>query len=140
MEHNSEYPKTGLAVMVIKDGKVLLGKRKNTHGAGEYAFPGGKLEWWESFEECAKRETREEAGIEIENIRFLRLLNFKLYKKHFVDVGVLADWKSGEPQVCEPEKCEGWEWYDIDKLPQPLFKGCVSCIEAFKSGKNYYDA
>ena len=139
MEQKHEYPKTGLAVMILKEEKVLLGKRKGSHGAGEYAFPGGKLEWWESFEECAKRETREEAGIEIENIRFLRLLNFKFYDKHFVDVGVLADWKSGEPIVKEPEKSEGWDWYDIDNVPKPLFKGCISAIEAYKTGKNYFD-
>ena len=133
------YPKTGLAVMVIKDGKVLLGKRQGAHGAGNYAFPGGKLEWGESLADCAKRETLEETGIKIDNIRFLRLLNFKAYDKHFVDIGFLADWKSGEPQVMEPEKCDGWAWYDIDSLPTPLFNGCESCIEAYKTGKNYFD-
>ena len=136
---NNEYPKTGIAVMIMKEGKVLLGKRKGAHGAGDFAFPGGKLEWRESFEDCAKRETREETGIEIHNIKFLRLLNFKFYDKHFVDVGLLADWKSGEPKVLEPEKCEGWAWNDLDTLPRPLFKGCESCIEAYKTGRNYFD-
>jgi len=140
MENNVQYPKCGVAVMVIKDGKVLVGKRKGAHGAGDYAFPGGKLEWMESFENCAKRETREEAGIEIKNIRFLRLLNFKFYEKHFVDVGVVADWAGGDPKIMEPEKCEGWAWYDMDKLPSPLFKGCESCIKAHKTGKQYFDA
>lgn len=139
MENNPEYPKTGIAVMVIKDGKVLLGNRKGAHGEGTYAFPGGKLEWWESFEECAKRETREEAGIEIGNIRFLRLLNFKYYDKHFVDVGLLVDWKSGESAIMEPEKCDGWAWYDIENVPEPLFEGCRSAIEAYTTGKNYFD-
>lgn len=139
MVNKKEYPKTGIAVMVMKEGRVLLGKRKNAHGAGDYAFPGGKLEWWESFEACAERETMEEAGIEIGNIRFLRLLNFKFYEKHFVDVGLIVDWKSGEPRVLEPEKCEGWAWYNLNDLPQPLFNGCVSCIEAYKTGKNYFD-
>ena len=126
--------------MVVKDGKVLLGKRRNAHGAGDYAFPGGKLEIGESFAECAIRETKEEVGIEIDNIRFLRLLNFKFYDKHFVDIGLIVDWKSGTPQTCEPEKCEGWDWYDIDALPSPLFKGLDSCVEAYKTGKNYFDA
>jgi 8-oxo-dGTP diphosphatase len=140
MKNKMKYPKTGIAVMVIKDGKVLLGKRKGSHGAGDYAFPGGKLEWGESFEDCAKRETREETGLEIQNVRFLRLLNFKFYGKHFVDIGLLADWKSGEPKVLEPEKCEGWDWYDTTNLPQPIFKGCISAIEAYNTGKIYFDA
>lgn len=139
MEQIPQYPKGAVAVMVMKDGKTLLRERKNTHGAGEYAFPGGKLELGESFEECARRETREEAGIEIKNIRFLRLLNFKFYGKHFVDIAVVAEWASGEPKNLEPEKSGEWDWYPLDKLPQPLFKGCFSCIEAYKTGKNYFD-
>ncbi len=129
MPEDIKYPKCGIAVMVLKDGKVLLGKRKGAHGAGDYAFPGGKLEWNESFADCAKRETLEETGIEIDNVRFLRLLNFRFYEKHFVDVGLLM----------EPEKCEGWDWYDPDNLPDPMFKGCASAIEAYKTGKNYFD-
>ena len=50
----------------------------------------------------------------------------------------MADWKSGEPEVLEPEKCEGWEWYDLDHLPQ-LFGPCVLALEAYKTGKNYFD-
>lgn len=126
--------------MIFKGGKVLLHKRKNAHGAGEYAWPGGHLEFGESFEDCAKRETMEEAGIKIKNVRFLRLMNLKGYGKHYADIGLIADWESGEPKVMEPEKCEGWAWYDIDNLPKPLFATLPSYIEAYKTGKNYFDA
>ena len=125
--------------MIIKDGKTIIGKRKNSYGAGQYAFPGGHLEYMESFEECARRETREETGMEIKNIRFLRLLNFKLDGKHFTDIGFVADWESGEAQLLEPDKCEGWEWRDIDNLPSPLFWPLNTLLEALKTGKNYFD-
>ncbi len=127
--------------MILKDGKVLLGKRKNAHGAGEYAWPGGHLEYMESFEECAKREVREEAGIEVKNVRFLLLTNLKTYApKHYVDVGLVAEWESGEPKVMEPEKLEGWSWYDMNNLPQPLFSTIPSYLEAYATGKNFWDA
>jgi 8-oxo-dGTP diphosphatase len=133
-------PKVGVGVMIFKDEKILLGKRKNAHGEGEYAWPGGHMEYMESFEECAKRETLEEAGIEIENVKFLRLYNLKDYApKHYVDILMQADWKSGEPQILEPHKIEGWDWYDIDNLPEPLFKAEYSGIEAYKTGKNFFD-
>ncbi len=51
-----QRPRVGIGVMVMKDGKVLLGKRKGSHGAGEYAWPGGHMEYMESFEDVAKRE------------------------------------------------------------------------------------
>ncbi len=134
-------PKVGIGVMVIRDGKVLLGKRKGSHGQGEYAWPGGHLEYMESFEECAKREVKEEAGIEIRDIRFLQLMNLKTYApKHYVDIGLVAQWNSGEPKVMEPETCEGWGWYDMDALPKPLFGTIESYIESYKTGRNYRDA
>ncbi len=125
--------------MIWKDGKVLMGKRKAAHGDGEYAWPGGHLEFNETFEECAKRETKEEAGIEIHNIRFLRLVNGRVYGKHYVDIGLIADWKSGEPKVCEPDKCEGWDWYDPKNLPEPLFAFLPYYFEALNTGKNFFD-
>jgi 8-oxo-dGTP diphosphatase len=139
MEQNTT--KVGISILIFKDGKILLGKRKGSHGQSQYAGPGGHLEYMESFESSIKREIKEETGIEIDNIKFLRVLNLKDYApKHYVDIGLTADWKSGEPQVIEPEKIEGWDWYDIDNLPQPLFGSVPTNIEAFKTGKNYYDA
>lgn len=67
MEH-AQHPKVGIGVMIFRDGEILLGKRKGSHGDGEYAFPGGHLEYMESFSDCARREVREECGIEIANI------------------------------------------------------------------------
>jgi len=135
----NKKPLGSVSVVVMKDEKILLGKRKGSHGAGDYAAPGGKLDWQESFEDCAKRELMEEVGVEIQNIRFLRVLNYKFYEKHFVDVGLIADWKSGEPKILEPEKCEEWGWYDLDNLPSPLVQGFEVYIEAYRTGKNYFD-
>ena len=127
--------------MVMKDGRVLLGKRKSSHGAGEWAWPGGHLEYMESYESCVRREVQEETGMEVKNIRFLRLYNLKEYApKHYVDLGFVADWAAGEPRVMEPEKCERWEWFEIDKLPTPLFATVPSFFEAYKTGRNFFDA
>ena len=132
--------KVGIGVMILKEGKVLLGKRKSSHGEGEFAFPGGHLEYMESFSDCAIRETKEECGIEIDNIKFLFLMNLKKYApKHYVHINLIAEWKSGEPVVLEPNKCESWNWYSLDNLPTPLFEADVYAIESYKTGKNYFD-
>lgn len=136
-----QRPKVGLGVMVMKNGKVLLGKRKSSHGAGEWAWPGGHPEYMESFVSCAKREVQEETGMEIKHVRFLRLYNLKEYApKHYADIGMVADWKSGKPVVCEPEKCERWEWFDLGNLPSPHFATVSSFIESYKTGRNFFDA
>lgn len=133
-------PLAGVGVLVIRDGKAPLARRKGSHGDGEYSFPGGYLELGESFEECARREVLEETGMKIKNVRFQYLGNLKKYNgKHHVQIGLIAEWKSGEPRCNEPHKSEKWEWFDINDLPEPLFEPCRIAFNALKSGKNYFD-
>jgi 8-oxo-dGTP diphosphatase len=133
-------PKVGTGVMIWKDGKILLAKRKNSFGVGEYSVPGGHLEYMESFEECVRREVKEECGLEIENIKFVYVGNSSAYApKHFVTVGFSADWVSGEPQTLEPDKCEEWGWYSLTNLPRPMFAFSTMLIDCYKTGKNFYD-
>lgn len=79
----------------MRGGTILLGKRKNAHGEGEYAGIGGHLELLESFEACVLRELSEEAGphVKIRNVRFLCITNLKTYvPKHYIDIGMVAEW------------------------------------------------
>ena len=140
MNGDSKKPKVGVGIMIFNHGKVLLAKRKGSHGEGEYAFPGGHLEFGESFEGCAKRETSEEAGIEIDDVRFLFLANVKKYARtHYVHIGLMADWKSGKPKVLEPEKSENWGWYALDNVPEPVFEMCRLSFESYKTKQKYFD-
>ena len=124
-------PQVGVGVIVKKDGKVLLGKRKGKHGAGTWSFPGGHLEFMEHIEECAQRETFEETGIHIRKARVVTCTEsfFKETHLHYVTVAVIADFESGELHVKEPDKFETWEWFDWEKLPEPLFLPTASFIE-----------
>jgi 8-oxo-dGTP diphosphatase len=83
---------------------------------------------------------REEAGIEIGTPHLLCVLNYRgVPGKHFIGIAFVAEWKSGEPVVCEPEKRESWDWYDLDNLPAPLFPPVAWHIEAYKTGRNFFD-
>lgn len=138
MEPMSLSPKVGVGVFVIKDGRVLMGQRKGSHGSGDFAGPGGHLEFGETIEECAIREVKEETGIEIENLRVISVANLLYWTdKHYIDFGVIADWKSGDPTVLEPEKCVGWNWYSFDELPSPRFGSVDVYVAAMKSGQVY---
>ena len=132
--------RVGVGVMVFKDGKVLLGKRAGKkHGAGEYGGPGGKLEYGETLEACAVRETMEECGLTITNLRLLCISDLLKYSpRHYVDVGFVADWKSGAAKTLEPDKLESWDWYDLDKLPTKLFGAFDAYIESYQAGKKYF--
>jgi len=116
-------PKVGVGVIVLKDNKVLMGKRKNAHGEGSWSLPGGHLEFNEELEDCAKRETLEETGIEIKNIRLGTATNdiFREEGKHYITLFMISEYDSGEVRVMEPDKCELWDWFEWDNLPSPLF-------------------
>ena len=119
----SKRPLIGVAVIVIKDNRVLLGKRKNAHGADTWAFPGGHLEFMETIEDCAVREVFEETGLRIKNLRFGPYTNdiFTAENKHYVTLFVIADHASGRPEVKEPHKCEMWQWSEWPPELQPQF-------------------
>ncbi len=116
-------PKVGLAVIIIRDNKVLLGQRKNAHGAGSWCFPGGHLEFNEEFIECAQREVQEETGLQLKNIKPATFTNdiFTEEGRHYITLFFTAECDPGKAQVLEPDKCEGWAWFAWDNLPQPLF-------------------
>ncbi|HEU5004710.1 MAG TPA: NUDIX domain-containing protein [Candidatus Saccharimonadales bacterium] len=139
---NDLKPKVGVGIFLIKEGQLLMGKRKGSHGEGEYALPGGHLEQGESFEECVLRELKEEAGpdLKVDRIKFLCVTNLRKYApKHYVDIGMLAEYVSGEPIVAEPDEKDSWEWYDMDKLPEPLFGCTENYIESYRTGKSYFE-
>lgn len=136
----STRPLVGIGIMILKEGNALVGKRLSSHGTGEYSFPGGHLEYMEGFEECALREIAEECGVKVKNVRFLVLTNTRVYApKHYVHIGFVADWESGEPQVLEPDKCESWAWYPLDALPTPLFATIPDMLDAYRGGPYYRD-
>lgn len=116
-------PKIGVGVIIIKENKILLGKRKNAHGDGTWSFPGGHLEFNEEIEACAIREVKEETNISIKNLRKLTFTNdmFEKEGKHYVTLFIIAEFDSGEVKNMEPDKCELWDWFEQDKFPQPLF-------------------
>jgi len=118
-----QTPKVGVGVIIIKDKKVLLGQRKNAHGTGSWCPPGGHLEFMETIEDCARRETMEEVGLLIGDIQKPVFTEdfFKEENKHYITMLVNTHWKSNEPQLLEPEKCAKWDWFSWDELPSPLF-------------------
>ncbi len=123
MESKRPQVGVGVGVAVIKEGRVLLGKRKNAHGDGTWAFPGGHLEYQECWEDCAIRETLEETGLRIKNVRYGTVTNdiFQEEQKHYVTIVMLADYDFGDVNLMEPDKCERWEWFEWDRLPQSIF-------------------
>lgn len=115
-------PRIGISVIITNEDKnVLLGKRKNSLGDGTWNFPGGKLKFYESFADCAERETKEETWLDI------KLLSdnpvavtddfFIEEEEHWATLYMRAV-TNQEPRLMEPKKCERWAWFDWNYLPE----------------------
>ncbi|CAK7326490.1 unnamed protein product [Dovyalis caffra] len=126
---NSEMPvpRVGVLVFVLKGKSVLLGRRRATIGDSAFALPGGHLEFGESFEDCAAREVKEETGLDIGKIEILKVTTNFLHEEpkpsHYMIIllrAILAN-PDQVPQNIEPDKFDGWDWYEWDSLPKPLF-------------------
>jgi 8-oxo-dGTP diphosphatase len=115
-------PRVGVGVIVARDGRVLLGLRQGSHGAGAWALPGGHLEWQESFADCAARELAEEAGLTLDRAEVAWVTNDPMpgEDRHYVTVFVRAEAR-GEPQRREPHRCRAWRFFAPGELPAPLF-------------------
>lgn len=118
----NKVPRIGVGVIIYKDGAILLGRRKNAYGAGDWAPAGGHLEFGESPQECAIRETLEETGLIISTVITGPYTNdYFNEEKHYITLWMLSRYEQGEVEVKEPDKCYEWCWFDSVHLPSPLF-------------------
>jgi 8-oxo-dGTP diphosphatase len=123
-------PKVGVGVIVVKDGRVLLGKRKGAHCEGDWAFPGGHLEFGEAVEDCAGRELTEETGLEALSTHLGPWTSDVMEEdKHYITLFVVVNQFQGELQLKEPHKCDGWAWFECENFPEPLFPSIRTLIE-----------
>lgn len=117
--------RVGVGVYIFNDdNQLLLGLRKSSHAYGTWCPPGGHLEFGETNENAAVRETKEETGIVIspEDVWLEGVTNdfFEESEKHYITLHFFCKKYQGKPQIMEPEKCAEWRWFDLDKLPENL--------------------
>lgn len=120
--------RVGLAVMILKEGKVLLGhrsaNRKDTGGIFEpdtWTVPGGKQEFGETMFEGAVREVKEETGLTVSDLELFSASDDVQPDRHFVTLQFIARSCEGTPRVMEPEKEDEWRWFPLDSLPENLY-------------------
>ena len=134
-------PGIGFGIMVLRNNKLLLGKRNDDpakassalHGAGTWTMPGGKLHFQETFEEGAYRELLEETGMSLDKtkLKLISITNNIVSDAHFVTIGLLCEHSEGEPKVLEPDEIVEWRWFDLNNLPKPLYPASEQVLKNF---------
>ena len=117
----------GVHVIPIRpDGKILLGLRSGNVqlAPGKWSTTCGTLEANETAPYGAAREALEELGVTIDpdDLRFAHAAHFTNDEGHGPALAIFFTthvW-SGIPMIREPDKCEAFDWFDINVLPQPI--------------------
>lgn len=132
----TKKPESIGAVVIVVDptnNKILLGKRKNSYKAGWFGLPGGRVDYDELLPTGAARELLEETGLVPQDLSYLGVVREQQESSQFIHFGFVTHVFQGEPTNVEPDKCEGWEWYELDNLPDQILPGHQGIIDIFLS-------
>ena len=133
-QQSNPQPRVGVGVLLIDDhARVLLTLRKRPPEAGCWSIVGGKVDFLETLEQCAVRETREEVGLEVRLERLLCVTDHHLPQEgqHWVSPAYLGKILGGEARNCEPDKTREVSWFSLNELPQNLTITARNAIQAY---------
>jgi NAD+ diphosphatase len=109
------YPHLHPAVIVlVHDGERVLLARKPGWAPGRYALIAGFVDNGESLETAVRREIKEEAGVEVDDIQYVGSQNWPFPSQ--LMVGFLAHYAGGEIAV-DSHELEDAAWFPRDSLP-----------------------
>ncbi len=115
------YPRINpCAIVLVVRGRQVLLARSARFRSGFFSCLAGFIEVGESAEDTVLREVKEEVGILVNNIRYLKSQSWPFPSQ--LMLGFIADYQSGEI-VPEPGEIEEAGWYDIDNLPNVPIPG-----------------
>jgi NAD+ diphosphatase len=115
------YPPISPAIMIlITRGREILLARKPEWVPRRFSALAGFVEPGETLEDTARRETREEVGVEIENLRYFGSQPWPF--PHSLMIAFTADYASGEvrPDGVEIEEARFFDVEQLPNLPQSI--------------------
>jgi 8-oxo-dGTP diphosphatase len=125
-------PWVGVSAVVIRDGRVLVGRRRGSHGCGTWAFPGGKVEAGESPEQAVRRELTEETGLLATRVEPITWTSDVMPtgdgELHFITLHHLVAVGPGEPQLRERRPVPAVGLVGLAEIPQPRFAPAASLL------------
>jgi mutator protein MutT len=125
-------PKLAVAVLIERDGKLLLGRRaEGAREAGRWSFPAGFVERGEVVQAGAAREVLEEVGLTVEIGPLLGLFSYK--DEDVVLAVYVAARVSGEPVA--QDDLDKVEWFDLNSLPDLAFPHDRQIIENWRKSR-----
>lgn len=115
--HKQIFPEPTVGVLIFNSrGELLLIQSYKWHG--KYGVPGGHIEMGESAVDAARRETKEETGLDVEDVKFLNwqecIYDEAFWElRHFIFLDFTA--KAKDDEVILNDEAEAFVWIDPSK-------------------------
>lgn len=134
----SDLPRKVMTLVIVRqNGKILLGLKKVRMGAGRWNGFGGKVEEGETIEAAARREVKEEAGIDVSTLHEVGVCEFCSPVRPFVvEMHIFAASEfEGEPTESDEMRPQ---WFDESALPKDeMWKSDLYWWPYFLDGKPF---
>ena len=108
----STSPIIAASAAVFRDGRVLIARRANPPQL--WSLPGGRVEPGEDIDDAARREVREETGVECEIVALAAAIDVEVSGLNYRIYALAARWRAGEAQP-GPE-ASAVEWVKPEEL------------------------
>ncbi len=126
MREYPQDPAPAVGVVILDGDRVLLIQRANDPGRGQWSVPGGTIELGETFQEAARREAREETGLEVDAGEVLSLYDLiqrdgaGRVRFHYVIIHLVARYRGGQARPDSDALDVGWfDEGQLDGLDMP---------------------
>lgn len=112
--------------LLNEDRQVLLQARADT---GDWGFPGGYMEYGESFADTVQREFKEDAGFEVRPVKLLKMQDQDFYtypngdQAQPVNAFFLVELASRRHFATKSDETVRVQYFDLDKEPPKFFNG-----------------
>lgn len=128
------FPRMSPAVIVlVRKGNAILLEHNVRFPGARHSLIAGFVEIGETIEEAAIREIREETGIEVKNLRYIKSQPWPFPDS--LMLGFIAEWASGDPRP-DGVEIDHLDWYTLEALPELPLKGSIarSILDTFIEG------
>lgn len=119
----------GVRVVMVERESVWL--IRHTYLGGWY-LPGGGLKKWESLDQAARREAREETGAELDEISLLGVFtSYKQWKTDHTSVFLCKDFKfvgGSDAEIAE------MELFPLERLPEGMYDVHGALLKKYHAG------
>jgi 8-oxo-dGTP diphosphatase len=128
-------PAPTVSVLILRGDRILLVRRAFAPARGAWDVPGGFVERGETIERAARREVREELGVDVRIERFVGIFpdTYGPERCPSLNIYYLGRLRRGTAHLRAGDDAAECRWFPLDRRPRPMaFKNNQQAVLALR--------